>query len=194
MPLSTTLKNLAVSAVAKFIGMQATLIILKTPQPEAIPIQFNPSEYKITERSTYSEKERTRKDDPVVSFGGNPMSTLTVRLYFNDDEPMSITAAAEKVGALLSEKKKDSIPQKIEKIASLTRIDGETHAPPNAAFVWGSTQFLGFVQSVSAAYTMFDNPASPCVPPWISQCWASPSLRMNAPAPSCRLTAPRLRP
>ena len=161
MPLSTTLKNLATTAIAKFVGMPASLIILKQPNPEAIPIQFNPSEYKITDRSTYSERERTRKDDPVVSFGGNPMSTLTVRLYFNDDEPMSITSAVSAVSDILTGKAKDGMTKTIAKISSLTKIDGETHAPPNAAFIWGSTQFIGFVQNVSTAYTMFDKSGKP---------------------------------
>jgi len=161
MPLSTTLKNLASTAIAKFVGMPAALVILKPGGPEPIPIQFNPAEYKITERSTYSERERTRKDDPVVSFGGNPMSTLNVRLYFNDDEPTTITSAVNSVADLLAGKTKDGMTKAIGKISSLTKIDGDSHAPPNAAFVWGSTQFIGFVQNVTTAYTMFDKSGKP---------------------------------
>ena len=52
MPLSTTLQKLATSAIAKFVGMPASLIILKETGAEAIPIQFNPSEYRISDRST----------------------------------------------------------------------------------------------------------------------------------------------
>lgn len=161
MPLSTTLKSLASKAIAKFVGMPASLLILKTAGPEAIPIQFNPAEYRISTASTYSERERTRKDDPVVSFGGNPMSYLSVRLYFNDDEPLTVTNAVNKVSDMLTGNKKDPMTKTIAKITSLTKIDGETHAPPNAAFVWGSTQFIGFVKNVATAYTMFDKSGKP---------------------------------
>jgi hypothetical protein len=161
MPRSTALRKRAATAIAKFIGMPATLVVLKPAGPEAIPIQFNPSEYHITTRSTYSERERVRKDDPVVSFGGNPMSTLTVRLYFNDDEPTSIQGAVGAVKDLITGTEKDGIAKKISKIVELTKIDGESHQPPNAAFVWGSTQFVGFVQNVTTAYTMFDKSGKP---------------------------------
>ena len=161
MPLSTTLKKLAVSAIAKFVGMPATLVILKPAGPVPIPIQFNPAEYRITTRSTYSERERTRKDDPVVSFGGNPMSTLNVRLYFNDDEPASMASAAGALKSAIAGAENEDITKKINKITELTKIDGESHQPPNAAFVWGSTQFIGFVQNVTTAYTMFDKAGKP---------------------------------
>ena len=161
MPLSTTLQKLATSAIAKFVGMPASLIILKETGAEAIPIQFNPSEYRISDRSTYSERERTRKDDPVVSFGGNPMSMLSVRLYFDDDQPASISGAINSAVDAITGKTKDGIAKKIAKITELTKIDGESHAPPKAAFVWGSTQFIGFVQNVTTAYTMFDKAGKP---------------------------------
>ena len=161
MSLSTTLTKIATMAIAKFIGMPTSLIIMKEPTPEAIPIQFNPSEYKISSRSTFSERERTRKDDPVVSFGGAPMSTLTVRLYFNDDEPTSISSIGTGIKDLVTGKDKPGMLKSIDKIASLTKINGENHSPPAVAFVWGATRFIGYVRDVNTAFTMFDKAGKP---------------------------------
>ncbi len=161
MPFSSTLTSLATKAVAKFIGCPAVLVILKNPA-EAIPIQFNPSEYKITEGTKYSQRERLRRDEPVVSFAGNPMAKLELKLYFDNDEIYSMismgvagaTAAMNLINGTESEDK--DIKKTIDKITALTKIDGEEHAPPNLAFVWGSMQFVGNVSDVVTTYTMFD--------------------------------------
>ena len=53
------------------------------------------------------------------------------------------------------------ITKTIDKITSLTVIDGDTHQPPGVVFVWGSLQFSGYADNVVVTYTMFDNMGKP---------------------------------
>ena len=160
MGFTTTLANAAVKVVEKLSSAKATIVIGSTP-PEQIPVQFNPSEYRISESTQFSEKTRRKKDEPVVDFNGRPLAVLNVKLYFNCDEITSVTSLATgAVNALMGGEDSD-ITKKINKITSLTIIDGESHQPPGAVFVWGSLQFVGYVSNVSVTYTMFDNKGKP---------------------------------
>ena len=160
MGFSSTLSNVAGKIAGKFASAKA-VIVIAGGNVEQIPVQFNPSEYKITKRNAFSEKTRRKNDEPTVNFNGKPYDTLSVKLYFDCDVITSassmITGA---VGALFGAEDKD-ITKTIEKICSMTNIDGESHKPPEAAFVWGATQFVGFVESVVVSYTMFDKTGKP---------------------------------
>ena len=161
MGFTTTLANAAVKVADKFSGAKATIVIAGD-KPEQVPVQFNPSEYRISERTQFTEKTRRKKDEPVVDFNGRPLATLSVKLYFNADEITSVTSLASgAVNALTGGGGDNDITKKIDKITSLTVIDGKTHQPPGAAFIWGALQFLGYVENVSTSYTMFDNKGKP---------------------------------
>ncbi|MCR4780971.1 MAG: hypothetical protein K5876_07745 [Ruminiclostridium sp.] len=161
MGFTTTLANAAIKVADKFSSAKATIVIAGE-KPEQIPVQFNPSEYRISERTQFTEKTRRKKDEPVVDFNGRPLASLSVKLYFDADEITSVTSVASgAVNTLLGNDDSKDITKKINKITSLTIIDGKSHQPPGAAFVWGALQFLGYVESVSTSYTMFDNKGKP---------------------------------
>lgn len=161
MGFTSTLTKAATKVVQKITGTKAMLAILKEPV-EAIPVQFNPSEYRISDRTTFSQRERNRKDDPVVNFNGSPLALLTVKLYFDCDEVTSIQSMVQGTIAKVSgDEKGKEITSSIEKITSLTKIDGDSHQPPPVAFFWGSLQFVGYAENVTVTYTMFDKSGKP---------------------------------
>ena len=155
---TTTLLSAAAYAAAAICGTTTASLVVLLPMPSTIPVQFNPSEYKITYNTNYSEKERPKNDNPVVSYAGSPMSSLSLRLYFDGDtdysDPNIITAANSKY------KEKD-ISSALTKISNLTKIIGESHMPSPVVFIWGSMKYVGYVKSVSTAYTMFDKEGKP---------------------------------
>jgi hypothetical protein len=161
MGFGTTLLKAATSLASSLVGEKAVLVIAKA-SPIKIPVQFNPSEYRITERSSYSEKPRKNKDEPVMNFEGRPLSTLNVKLYFDCDEATSLASlATSAVSALTGGSAGKDISKTIDVISSLTVIDGESHQPPGVVFVWGSLLFMGYADNVGVTYTMFDNKGKP---------------------------------
>ena len=160
MGLTSTLSNIGSKIAGKFASAKA-MIVIAGGNVEQIPVQFNPSDYRITNRSNFTEKERRQENEPTSVFKGKPFDTLNVKLYFDCDEPTSVSSMLTgAVSAIMGGEDKD-ITKTINKITSLTVIDGDKHKPPNAAFVWGTTQFVGFAESVVVSYTMFDKTGKP---------------------------------
>ncbi len=160
MSLTSTLVDAAVKAASKIAGTKA-MIIVAGSSVEQIPVQFNPSEYRITDSSSYSQTERRKKDEPVVSYNGSRLSSLSVKLYFNSDEFFSASGAASAAMDMITGADEADITKSIDKISALTKIDGESHKPPGCVFVWGSLQFAGYAESVGVTYTMFDKTGKP---------------------------------
>lgn len=157
----STILSKAVSKIAGSASAKAVLVVAKD-SPEQIPVQFNPSDYRITETTSFDEKKRRKKDEPVVSFNGKPLALLNVKLYFNSDEMTSVASTVTGAANLVMGTDKEvDITKTINKITALTDIDGESHQPPPVAFVWGSLQFIGYVDRVTVNYTMFENSGKP---------------------------------
>lgn len=162
MGFSSTLSSAAVKVAEAISGVKANLII-KGGKTEQLAVQFNPSDYKITEHSVYSVEPRRKEDEPVVNFVGKQLATLSVKLYFDCDSLTSISSvASDAIGTLTgSGDSGKKFIESINKIKSLTVIDGETHMPPGVIFAWGATQFAGYAESVAVTYTMFDKQGMP---------------------------------
>lgn len=152
------LLSAAAYAAAAICGTTSASLVVLLPIPTTIPIQFNPSEYKITYQTKYAEKERTKNDNPVVSFGGSPMSKLSLRLYFDGDSDYS---GSDQSGIANSKYKEKDITKALGKISNLTKIVGSSHMPSPVVFIWGSMKYVGYVDNVSTAYTMFDKEGKP---------------------------------
>ena len=159
MGITSTLAETAINAAIKIKGTKATIVVAKKP-PQYIPVQFNPSEYRITDTTTYSQKERSTNDEPVVNYNGTHLSKLTVKLYFNCDHFMTPSSLVDDTVKFFTDTE-DDITETINKITALTRIDGNTHKPPGCIFVWGSLIFVGFIESMGVSYTMFDQNGRP---------------------------------
>ena len=161
MGFTSTLTKAATGIVNSLMGAKAVLLVVGSTSVDQIPVQFNPSEYKITDRSVYSQRSRRKKDEPAISFNGGMLSTLEVTLIFNNDEFLSLSSAVKSVANMITGDDSKDITKTINKIASRTKMDGESHQPPGCMFVWGSLQFAGYVESVGVNYTMFDKSGKP---------------------------------
>ena len=124
MGISSTLLKAAVS-VAEKLSSEKAMLVIAGKSPEKLPVQFNPSEYKITERSSYTEKSRREKDEPVVNFSGRPMATMNVKLYFDCDDLTSLAGLASgAVAAITGGGEDKDITKTINKAKKAVTIAG----------------------------------------------------------------------
>ena len=144
-------------------GDKAKIVVTNEKGKElySIPVQFNPSQYTITDRPVYSERARNKEDEPAVNYNGSQLSTLSVQLIFNSAQFTSVESLVGSAKSFITGEEPEEITETIDKITELTRIDGDEHKPPNCTFVWGSLFFAGHVESVGVTYTMFDGSGKP---------------------------------
>ena len=158
----STLSQLAVEKAIDSMHSEKATLVIGGKNGGKLPVQFNPSEYKITEQTDFSQIPKREDNVPAVSFNGIPLSTLNVKLYFDCDEVTTVSSMVTgAVESLLNSGEKKNITDAIDKISSLTIIDGKTHQPPTVTFVWGALSFGGFATNVVTNYTMFDKKGKP---------------------------------
>ena len=160
MSFTSSLINAAATIAQSLKGTKAVIIASGDSQ-EQIPVQFNPSEYRVTDRSSYSQRSRRKKDEPDMTYNGGMLSTLEVTLIFNSDEFTTAKGAIDSAMSMITGEVKNDITVPIGKITALTKIDGDSHMPPMSIFVWGTMLFFGYVDNVGVNYTMFDKSGIP---------------------------------
>ena len=119
--------------------------IIKTETGKEIPVQFNPSEYQISNGVQYSEKTAPGFDGAISQFVSGSNATLTLTLYFDTYVPPSLQQPESGT----------DVTKLTKRIVSLTHIDGTLHRPPRIVFAWGSIHFPGMITDVKESYTMF---------------------------------------
>ncbi|MBP5462028.1 MAG: hypothetical protein J6Y20_07895 [Lachnospiraceae bacterium] len=162
MGITSSIAEAALGAAAKLAGSKAVIgIVVEDEVTEKLQVQFNPSEYRITNSASYSQTERRKEDEPVVNYNGAQFSKLSVKLYFNSDDFFSAAGAINSVASMVSGEEDKGVTGYIDWLTSLTKIEGQEHQPPKCIFAWGAVQFLGFAESVAVTYTMFDKSGIP---------------------------------
>lgn len=126
---------------------KAKIVVLKEKSKVEIPVLFNPSEYNLSMKANYSEKNMLGSNNPVIMFTSGAASTLKMTLYFE--------------GYYNNEEKPVDVNTYIKKLVNLVRIDGSLHRPPVCIFEWGSFKFEGIIESVDTNYTMFTSEGMP---------------------------------
>lgn len=111
-----------------------------------ITVQFNPSEYQISNSAQYTEKTAPGLDGAVSQFVAGSNAVLNLTLYFDTYEPPGLNGAGE--GGT-------DVTIETRKIVGLLDIDGSLHRPPHVKFSWGSINFSGILTEVKESYTMF---------------------------------------
>lgn len=111
-----------------------------------IEIPFNPTEYSIDKSNSYSEATIPGLESPLVQFSHGANRTLSFELLLD-------TYAYEK-GA-------DVRSRYIERLEKLIEVNGIFHAPPPCKIVWGSTEFIGVLESMQKQYLMFKEDGIP---------------------------------
>ena len=107
-----------------------------------IPVLFNPAEYDISRSVNYAKLSIPGTDSPIMQFINGGETSLSLTLYFdtqNDYIP----------------KTSDDVRDYMQPIMRALWIDGKLHAPPEAAFSWGSFFFKGVITNAKQSFTMF---------------------------------------
>jgi len=111
---------------------------------DSFDVLFNPKEYSIEKSVQWEPHKSPGLDTPEQEFtSGNP-SVLSVELFFDTYEA------------------KSDVKEHTDKVMKLALVDADKHRPPLVVFVWGSTNFKGFVESLTLRYTMFLSDGKPC--------------------------------
>ena len=124
-------------------GRDATahLQILRPPPTdpqETIPLRFNPTELRITKNNTFADIPIPGLDVPLLQYvrGGS--------------EVLSVDAMVDTSDTL-----EDVYVRYVRKLRALMMIDRKEHAPPIVSFNWGSTPFVGVLESLVTTYVLF---------------------------------------
>jgi nucleoid-associated protein YgaU len=97
---------------------------------DAIPCQFNPTEYTLTKAVQSAEIPIPGLDSPLLQFVRGQAETMTVDLFF-DSTDGGTGANATAVTTLTN------------RVYELVKINPSTHAPPVCEFSWATSGFPG---------------------------------------------------
>lgn len=109
-------------------------------------VQFNPTEYELSNSIQYSEKTIPGLNGPIGQYIAGNSRTLNVSFYFDTYQPPTLEQSVESG---------TDVADVIGKIVQLTQINGKIHRVPKVTFSWGSIKFEGIVVDVKEHYTMF---------------------------------------
>ena len=137
---------------------KAKLSVEREGKSETFSVQFNPSEYNISENVNYSEKNIPGTAGPITQFVSGASATLSLSLTFDTyDTPASGVRETGSKTELTQQKARQpsDVSQLTRRVANLVAIDGSLHRPPMVTFAWGSLSFQGVVTDIKQTYTMF---------------------------------------
>lgn len=134
---------------------KAHIIIYNGTSEEKITCTFNPSEYTIKDSASYKENPNVASGTSSTTFTGVNTSTFSTSLFF-DSMKGELPAGGGVLASLAA------MDETIAPVTSITKklikavnVEGELHAPPKVAFVWGDLEFKGVVTDLSQTFTMF---------------------------------------
>jgi len=103
----------------------------------AIPVLFNPTEYKLNKSNQISESDTPGLAAPILQYVNGRARTLTMELFFDTFEART------------------DVGDHTKRVYALLEIDRETHVPPLCTFQWGKFSFTGVLESVDGRFTLF---------------------------------------
>ncbi|MDL2232087.1 hypothetical protein LJC63_00715 [Ruminococcaceae bacterium OttesenSCG-928-L11] len=166
---------------------KAVIFINNNGSKSKVAVQFNPTEYKITNIVRLAENRALGGDadiEETQAVYGLP-SILRLNLYFDSYTPMAGVDLAknqqfkmDRVKSLKNSKDQNAMAQRgderdppdpdesvnvaCDNFVSLIRYDPQVHQPPDLAFVWGDyLEFVGKMEACTVKYTMFSRSGIP---------------------------------
>jgi len=119
---------------------------LKDEAGKEIEVQFNPSEYNLSDSTTYVDKSIPGLDGPISQYVTGTATTLSMTLVFDTYEPPTMIKFSESG---------TDVTKLTKKVVELMVIKGNLHRPPIVTFSWGRIQFKGVITDVKQTFTMF---------------------------------------
>jgi hypothetical protein len=113
--------------------------------PPIINVQFNPSEYTLTNGAQIAEIAIPGIDAPVLQFVRGQTQTLSMELFFDTTQ----------MG--MGEDQVTDVRTLTEPVFQLVKIQAKTHAPPRLRFSWGQgLSFRAIVDNIQQKFTLFN--------------------------------------
>ena len=137
---------------------KANLTVEREGKSESFLVQFNPSEYNISETVNYAEKNIPGTPGPITQFVSGASASLSLSLTFDTyDTPVNGVRESEQKAELTQQKARQpaDVSQLTRRVADLVAIDGSLHRPPMVTFSWGALSFKGVVTDLKQTFTMF---------------------------------------
>jgi nucleoid-associated protein YgaU len=103
----------------------------------AIPVLFNPGEYRLGKSNEIAAVETPGLAAPILQYVGGKSRTLSMELFFDTFEAGT------------------DVRTHTGRIYGLLEIKKETHVPPLCTFRWGGFSFKGVIESVDGRFTLF---------------------------------------
>ena len=135
---------------------KAKLEIEREVGKSVIEVLFNPSEYQLTDGSSYSEKKIPGLDGPIIQYISGDATELSLSLFLDTYVPKSTSLIS-----FGPPKESTDVSIITKQIADATSIDGSMHRPPKVTFKWGSLNFEGVITKMNHTYTMFTEKGMP---------------------------------
>lgn len=132
----------------------ALRVVAGSPSATEVEFLYNPTEYTITKGATWNRPQtKGAKSSGRPEFGGSNPQTVQMEIFFDSWE-QNATTIAETIAVLLDWTKPTS--QSVAK---------KKPEPPILTFAWGTNpalrDFQGYLKSVTAKYTLFDDKGKP---------------------------------
>jgi hypothetical protein len=132
-------------------GLAKASIVSVDPPGAPLVCRFNPNELTVSKSSTWHvPREQTAENAPASEYiSANPRS-LQMTLFFDDWESLA-----------------GDVSGQVEKLLGWTTptslaLPGQPKNPPIVAFFWGAKKHItGYLESVSARYTLFRRDGTP---------------------------------
>jgi hypothetical protein len=130
---------------------------LKVEGGTEFEVQFNPSEYNISEGASYADKTIPGLDGPLTQYIAGTAPTLNMTLIFDTYKPPQMVGTT---ADFFLEGGTD-VSKETKKVIELVALKGDLHRPPKVTFSWGSLSFEGVITDVRQSYTMFLSDGKP---------------------------------
>ncbi len=134
-------------------GLQKAKIKVYREPKEEITCLFNPSEYRISESAGYSNQRRLGKNKNANHYTGGLDSSLSLSLYYDLTENLGGLSEEERSGI--------TVRTETDRIASLLKMEGSLHKPPEIEFIWGDLAYRGILKSLNREFTYFGMEGNP---------------------------------
>ena len=129
-----------------------------------ITVPFNPSEYSVEKSNSFSEESAPGLGSPIIQFTSGGTRTLALELLLDTyayNDGLTVQASLGPLDLQASLGDVDVRTKYIAKLEQLIEVDGDIHAPPPCKVLWGSLEFVGFLDSLRKSYTLFLNDGTP---------------------------------
>ena len=123
---------------------------------------FNPSEFTMSREVSYAEHKIPGLGRPITQFISGGAQIMQFSLLFDSYSAGTEThVALAFASSKLPEMAKLDVRRFTAPITKLMEVSEDLHAPPAVVFKWGTTNFEGYMISLSEKFTMFNSIGTP---------------------------------